>query len=189
MPKAIFRGVKLRYHDQRIKENQVFHRLYFSADFSEPVCEALDWNPGVARDVEQCKLPPRVLSAGLAVLAPNPKPLREHSIEFGYQEIRDFQVHAKHDDEGEYTGAELRFVVVSGHKDLAAYLENWLRAIGTGEGADAQLKVSYAEQTKFEEEGESQPEQAAAGPENIMPDISRTGAGRKRKPTAEASVQ
>ena len=164
MPKAIFRGVKLR---------------------REPVCEALDWNPGVARDVEQCKLPPRVLSAGLAVLAPNPKPLREHSIEFGYQEIRDFQVHAEH------TGAELRFVVVSGHKDLAAYLENWLRAIGTGEGADAQLKVSYAEQTKFEEEGESQPEQAAAGPENIMPDISRTGAGRKRgnKPTAEASVQ
>lgn len=174
MPNMIFRGAWIRYFDVRMSEGGQFVRIHLTANFSKPVCEAMDWDPDLPKAIESAKLEGRKSATNL-ILTPNGD-LAKHEIQFAVNDISDFSVHRVAEEGKESKRTELRFTARSPER-IAKYLEEYLAKIGEGQG---QLKVSYEHQEdlplqtdKQEEPAEDSEEQPSTGT------LARKGAMKK----------
>ena len=147
MPKLILRGTFIRFIDLRYDEKSKtpYTKINFTADFSDPVREALEWGEPAAGftsgDLEG------EYTASHLILTPNGKELRTHEIQINAQSIGDFSFHhvKGREDEGEHD--ELRFQVVTSDPEAPLKLRDYIAAIGKGE---AQLRVNYEQQESLD---------------------------------------
>lgn len=146
MGKLIFRGAYIRYMDVRQDEDAgAFVRLHLTADYSQPVQEAMDWEP-VPESITSAKLAGRLAATHL-ILTPNGPELRQHELQLSCTDVCDFQLFRVQNDDGETTRTELRFQAKSAQDGAAALVENYIRRIGKGIG---QLRVSYTKQEELD---------------------------------------
>lgn len=141
MPQILFRGTTLRYIDLRRDEGGSFTRLHLTADYSEPVQEAMGWEP-IPESVTTCKLSGKINAVSM-VLTPTDKALQRNEIQMEASEVGDFTLAPTKDDEGSITGHELRFVLRTNESAAWAALGQYFVTIGQGTAA---LKVTFAEQ-------------------------------------------
>jgi hypothetical protein len=144
MPKLLFRGAYVRFVDLRFddKSKTTYTKLNFTASFSEPIREAMEWGappPGFS----SAKLDGSMTATHL-VLTPNGRELKTHELQLDAREISGFEFHRVKD--GESTAEELRFQIVTSVDGAAAQIEQYIRAIGKGEG---QLRVNYEQQSEL----------------------------------------
>jgi len=143
MSQLTFRGAFLRFADLRHKkEAGVFARLHFTADLTKPVMEAMEWAeiPDCMNSAKLCGL----LTARNLVLTPNQKELRKSEIQLDCNEVGDFQLFRVQDkDDKDSTRTELRFVARVVARGAIAVCEEYLRTVGTSQGA---LKIAYEDQ-------------------------------------------
>lgn len=150
MPKLIFRGSFIRFVDLRYDEKAKtrYVKLNMSAEFTDPVREAMGWSP----------LPDSFTGADLSgeltatkfVLTPNGKEINTE-LALDVKQVADFSVVRVKDDQEGATHCELRFQIVTTAKGAAALAEAYLDVVGKGQG---QLRVNYEEQTKMDLGGE-----------------------------------
>jgi hypothetical protein len=146
MPKLIFRAALIRFVDLRYddKSKVKYVKINFTAAFSEPVREALEWGAPPA-GFASAKLDGD-MNANHFVLTPDGKELRMHELQMDSTGISNFEVHRVKVGEDSHEN-ELRFQVVTSVKGAAAMIEAYLEAIGKG---TAQLRVNYEQQTPLE---------------------------------------
>lgn len=138
----IFRGTHIRYFDGRQEEGGAFVRIHLTSEFSEPVMEAMEWEePGSS--VTDAKLDGELLGTHL-ILTPGDKLLSGSEIQFGIRSAEDFKVVSV--TEGDSKRRELRFIVRSSADGVAALVDQYIRVVGTHQGA---LKVSYVKQEQL----------------------------------------
>lgn len=142
MPKLILRGAYIRYADiRRDDEAGMFTRVHFTADFSEPVREAMEWGEPPS-SIQSAKLDGNVTATHL-ILTPNGRELKQHELQLDVTEVADFQYFRVKDGESNSTHAELRFIVRTPVDGAGALIEQYIRHIGKG---PAQLRINYEEQ-------------------------------------------
>ena len=146
MPKLIFRAAYIRYVDLRYddKSKVKYVKINFTAAFSEPVREAMEWGEPPA-GFASAKLDGD-LTASHFVLTPDGKELKQHELQLDATGIGGFEVHRIQVGEDSHEN-ELRFQVVTSMTSAAAMLENYIEAIGKSAG---QLRVNYAQQTEMD---------------------------------------
>ena len=147
MPQILFRGTTLRYLDLRRDEGGSFTRLHLTADYSEPVQQAMGWEP-IPESVTTCKLSGKIAAVNM-VLTPTDKALQRNEIQMEASEVGDFALAPTKNDDGDVTGHELRFVLRTNESAAWAALGQYFVAMGQGTAA---LKVTFAEQTTLEGE-------------------------------------
>jgi hypothetical protein len=188
MPTLNLRGAYIRYLDVRPKEGMVLSRLHMTADFSDTVCGEMGWGHELKDQIKDSAGLEGLIGAGQMVLTPNSRDLKTHEMQFAFHEVRDFKLHIVTGEDGETSGAEVRFVLVSAAPQAAELTAAWFANIGTGEPV-ANLRLRYAEQAKITEEQMQAAKDAEPGDDarqGVLPDISITGGhGRGRKRTAE----
>lgn len=145
MPKLIFRGAYVRYVDLRYddKSKVKYVKINFTAAFSEPVREAMEWGEPPA-GFSSAKLDGD-LSASHFILTPDGKELKIHELQIDAKSIGNFEVVRVQIGEDSYEN-ELRFQVVTSAAGAASLLESYLEAIGKGTG---QLRVNYDRQEEL----------------------------------------
>jgi hypothetical protein len=143
MNKLLFRGAYVRYFDVRAGEDGVFSRIHFTADFSSPVRDEMEWED-VPECVPSCKLTGK-LDGRHAVLTPTQQTLLQHELQLAVSDIGDFQLHRIQGKDGESTKTELRFVARSAQEGAAGLVENWMRRVGQ-EAAALSIHFERAEQ-------------------------------------------
>jgi hypothetical protein len=141
-----FRGAVLKHFDVRQgKEGgDVFVRIHMSADYSDQVCEKMDWEP-LSESIKECKLTGELLATNF-ILTPADKQLTQYELNFDISSVEDFQVVALKDDEGDVCGRELRFVVRTPKDGVEAFCGQYIRRVGRHAGA---LKIGYTVQEKL----------------------------------------
>jgi len=154
MPKLTIRGAYIRFVDVRYDEKSktVYTKINFTASFSDPVRDAMEWGappPGFA----SAKLDGELVAKNL-VLTPNGN-LKNHEFELDAKEIGNFEVVRIANESGDGTTLELRFQVVSGDSAAPRKLQTYLSNVGKGE---AVLKVGYEAQSELEMEAEGEQE-------------------------------
>lgn len=155
MSKITFRGAHVRYFDVRKeKESAPFVRLHITAEMTNPVMEAMEWQP-IPECVDKCNLG-GILSSRNLILTPNQKELRDQEIELECSQVSDFQLHRIADGESRRT--ELRFIIRANEDKAPTLLWEYLRVVGQAEGA---LKISYSSQEKLPL-GEDEPTEEGA---------------------------
>ena len=151
MPKLIFRGAFIRFVDLRYddKSKVAYTKLNFTAAFSDPIREAMEWGEPPA-GFNSAKLDGTLTATNL-ILTPNGKELKQHEIQIDCKEISGFEfVSVK---EGDSTRQELRFQIVTAVDGAEAIIGAYIRAIGKGEG---QLRIGYEQQAEMPLEEEKQ---------------------------------
>jgi hypothetical protein len=161
MPKLIFRGAYIRFVDLRYddKSKQKYVKLNFTAAFSEPVREALEWGePPVGFD--SAKLDGD-LTASHFVLTPDGKELRQHELQLDSTAISNFEFARVKVGEDSFEN-QLRFQIVTSAVGATGQVEAYIEAIGK---STAQLRVNYEQQAEMPLEDKQEPlisrEQAA----------------------------
>jgi hypothetical protein len=138
----VFRGTHIRYFDGRQEEGGAFVRIHLTAEFSEPVMEAMDWEePGSS--VTDAKLDGELHGTHL-ILTPGDKLLSRSEIQFDIRSAEDFKVVTV--TEGDSKRRELRFIVRSSADGVAALVDQYIRVVGTHQGV---LKISYVKQEQL----------------------------------------
>src|ERR1035437_10726781 len=99
MPKLLFRGAYVRFVDLRFddKSKTTYTKLNFTASFSEPIREAMEWGappPGFS----SAKLDGSMTATHL-VLTPNGRELKTHELQLDAREISGFEFHRVKDGE------------------------------------------------------------------------------------------
>ncbi len=161
MPKLIFRAAYIRFVDLRYddKSKQKYVKLNFTAAFSEPVREALEWGEPPA-GFASAKLDGD-LTASHFILTPDGKELRKHELQMDSTGIGNFEITRVKVGEDSYEN-ELRFQIVTSAFGAAGRVEAYLELIGKG---SAQLRVNYEQQGEIPlddaQERLISPEQAA----------------------------
>ena len=149
MSNIVFRGAFIRSSDLRHKEELgVFARIHFGSDISDPIIEAMDWEP-VPDCMESAKLT-GTLTARNLVLTPNQKELRQHEIEMECTEVSDFQLFRIQGDDGESTRTELRFTARVMEPGAIGRIENYVRLVGMSPKSAGALKVTFEHQEKLD---------------------------------------
>lgn len=145
MSTITFRGAFVRFADLRQKEEAgVFARLHLTADMSDPVREAMDWQE-IPDCVDQTKLTGSLTGRNM-ILTPNDKSLRQHEIQMEVSELSDFQLFRTRDGEGDLEREELRFIARVVEQYAIDKVERYLRIVGQAPGA---LKVAYEKQEEL----------------------------------------
>lgn len=147
-----FRGAKIRYYDGRHNEGGSFVRLHITAEFTQPVLEAMGWtDPGPSGyDV---KLTGELVGTHL-VLTPNDKKLREREISLDINEVSAFKLVTIEKDE--VKRRELRFVIRTPSPEAVTLVDGYVRSVRDNEAA---LKISYSKQeTLLTDQPEANPE-------------------------------
>ena len=187
MPKLIFRGAYIRFVDLRYddKSKQKYVKLNFTAAFSEPVREALEWGePPVGFD--SAKLDGD-LTASHFVLTPDGKELRQHELQLDSTGISNFEFARVKVGEDSFE-QQLRFQIVTSAVGAAGRVEAYIEAIGK---STAQLRVNYAQQSEMPLEDKQEPlispEQARDTSEEAD-SIEETGNPDAAAPLAPAAV-
>jgi hypothetical protein len=184
LPKLIFRGSYIRFVDLRYDEKSKtpYLKLNFTASFSEPVREAMEWGEPPA-GYGACDLDGE-FSATHFILTPNGRELKQAEIQMSAKSIGDFQLYRVKGEDGDSTHYELRFQVVTPDVDAAAKLQGYIAIIGKGE---AQLRVNYEAQSELEMEAEAVEEpdrlisKEQAADTGVIDDVSERPS-RRRKP-------
>ncbi len=146
MQKLIFRGCYIRYYDGRHDEDAgAFVRIHLTADYSEPVQEAMGWE-AVPESIQSAKLTGRLAATHL-ILTPNGRELKQHELQISCNDVCDFQLFRVKNEDGETTSTELRFQAKTSQAGAAALIENYVARIGKGAG---QLRVSYTKQEELD---------------------------------------
>ncbi len=146
MAQIIFRGVSIRYADLRLKEEAgVFARLHLSADDTDTVREAMDWEK-MPDCVDSCKLSGAFMGKHFELI-PNDRNLKQFGLTLDISEVEDFRLVPVKNEDGEITDRKLRFIVRSTQKGAIALAEEYLTRMGSHVG---QLKLSYAKQEKLD---------------------------------------
>jgi hypothetical protein len=142
MPKLIFRAALIRFVDLRYDEKSKakYVKINFTASFSEPVREAMEWGEPPA-GFASAKLDGD-LTASHIILTPDGKELSQHELQMDISGASGFEVHRVKVGEDSHEN-ELRFQVVTSAPGAAARLEAYLEVIGKG---TAQLRVNYEQQ-------------------------------------------
>jgi len=142
VPKMILRGAYIRFVDLRYDENSksTYTKLNFTSAFSEPVREAMEWGEP-PQGFASAKLDGE-MTATHFILTPNGKELKQHELQLDAKDISKFELHRVKAGEDSTTN-ELRFQIVTSVGGAAALVEQYIRAIGRGEG---QLRVNYEQQ-------------------------------------------
>jgi hypothetical protein len=153
MPKLIFRGAYIRFVDLRYddKSKQKYVKLNFTAAFSEPVREALEWGePPVGFD--SAKLDGD-LTASHFILTPDGKELRQHELQLDSTGISNFEFARVKVGEDSFEN-QLRFQIVTSAVGAAGRVEAYIEAIGKG---TALLGVNYEQQAEMPLEDKQEP--------------------------------
>ena len=182
MPKLLFRGAHIRFVDVRYDQNSktTYTKINFTASFSEPVREAMEWGEPPA-GFASAKLDGDFNATHL-ILTPNGKELKQHELQINAKEIGNFELVRVANDGGDSTSNELRFQVVTADPEAAAKLSEYIAVIGRGEG---QLRVNYEAQSELEMEAEETQERLIS--EEQAADTTKEdavavgGRGRKKK--------
>ena len=159
MSKILFRGAIVHFADIRRAESGLFDRLHLTADFTEPVAEAMEW-----ATIPDCCTSSKLsgeLAAQTLTLTPTAKALKQHEMELECGDVSDFQVVVVKGEDGESSHRELRFVARSAQEGAAAAVESWIRVMGEGLAA---LKISYTEQSTLDLAGEGAGKEDPAEP-------------------------
>ncbi len=138
----------MRYYDGRQnKEGGPFTRIHLSADFTQPICDAMEW--GDPQDGAKSSKLEGSLSATNLIITPNGRELKQHEMQLNVQEIRDFTfVRGTTDEEtGKVKADRLDFIAISVQPGAGALVESYIAMIGKGAG---QLRVGYEEQSKMD---------------------------------------
>ena len=145
MPKLIFRAAYIRCVDLRYddKSKNKYVKLNFTAAFSEPVRQAMEWGEPPA-GFASAKLDGD-LTASHFILTPDGLELRQHEVQMDATGISNFEV-ARVKVGNDSTENELRFQLVTTVPGAAARIEAYLEAIGKG---TAQLRVNYEQQEEM----------------------------------------
>lgn len=169
MESITFRGAFVRHYDGRKGEGGAFVRIHMTADFSDTVVEALEWeDPG--HSSTDTKLEGELMASNF-ILTPGDKMLAQYEIQFGIRSVGDFKMVRVVD--GESKRRELRFTIGSNVAGVAAMVDDYIRRVGDHQGA---LKVSYSREeqqalplrtasTAKEKEPEAPEPKAEAAPE------------------------
>ena len=153
MPKLIFRGAFIRFVDLRYddKSKQKYVKLNFTAAFSDPVREALEWGePPVGFD--SAKLDGD-LTASHFVLTPDGKELRQHELQLDSTGISNFEFARVKVHEDSFEN-QLRFQIVTSAVGATGQVEAYIEAIGK---STAQLRVNYEQQAEMPLEDKQEP--------------------------------
>ena len=153
MPKLIFRGAFIRFVDLRYddKSKQKYVKLNFTAAFSDPVREALEWGePPVGFD--SAKLDGD-LTASHFILTPDGKELRQHELQLDSTGISNFEFARVKVDEDSFEN-QLRFQIVTSAVGATGQVEAYIEAIGK---STAQLRVNYEQQAEMPLEDKQEP--------------------------------
>ncbi len=169
----LFRGSVLKFFDLRQgKEGaDVFVRIHMSADFSEQVREAMEWDVG--ESPTDAKLPGELLATSF-ILTPGDPQLRDFELNFAITSVEDFRVVTLKDDDGEPCGRELRFVVRTPTDGVEAYLGQYVRRVGRHQGA---LKISYSKQPKEQTELDLQGDLPLSPTDEMIANMARAEVG------------
>lgn len=144
MPKLILHGAYVHYNDTRRDETKVFSRLHCTADYSEPVQEAMKWEP-LPGSLKSGKLDGELAATHL-ILTPSGRELKQHELQIGVSEVSAFEyVRVKEGEDGSVK-LELRFVIKTAHPGAAAMVESYLGMVGYGAG---QMRIGYEEQDEL----------------------------------------
>lgn len=159
MPKLILRGTQVRFVDLRYddKSKMVYCKINFTAAFSEPVREKMEWGEPPA-GFASAKLDGEFTAKNF-ILTPNGREMKAQEIQVQAKEIGNFELHRVKNDDGESTSNELRFQIVTPDPEAAAKLAQYLSVVGKGE---AQLRVDYEAQSDLEMEAEAEEEKQGA---------------------------
>lgn len=138
----ILRGVSIRFVDLRYDEKSkvTYTKLNFTAAFSNPVREAMEW-ADLPDGFSSAKLDGD-LTASHLILTPDDKALKQHEIQLDIQSASNFEVHRVKSGE-DSTETELRFQVVTSQDGAEAIAGAYLRAIGK---SGASLRINYEQQ-------------------------------------------
>lgn len=158
MPSLTFRGAFIRYFDCRLNESGTFTRIHGSADFSEPIREAMGW-PQISSEIESCKLAGTLAGDNL-VVSPTDKTLKQFEFQMGVGEVTDFEVVRVKEEDGDSIRTELRFKIRTTAGTAAAQLYDYLSKVGK---APAAMKLRYSEQGSLTEETSEAVEKQEAG--------------------------
>ena len=153
MPKLIFRGAFIRFVDLRYddKSKQKYVKLNFTAAFSDPVRETLEWGePPVGFD--SAKLDGD-LTASHFVLTPDGKELRQHELQLDSTGISNFEFARVKVHEDSFEN-QLRFQIVTSAVGATGQVEAYIEAIGK---STAQLRVNYEQQAEMPLEDKQEP--------------------------------
>jgi hypothetical protein len=153
MSKLIFRGAYIRFVDLRFddRSKQKYVKLNFTAAFSDPVREALEWGePPVGFD--SAKLDGD-LTASHFVLTPDGKELRQHELQLDSTVISNFEFARVKVGEDSFE-QQLRFQIVTSAVGAAGRIEAYIEAIGK---STAQLRVNYEQQAEMPLEDKQEP--------------------------------
>jgi hypothetical protein len=146
MPKILFRGATLRHVTIQDDEAGVFTRIHVSADYSDTVARAMEWEEKIADGITSAKLEGSLNATNL-VLTPNGNGLKQNEVKLDVSEVADFQFfRSKPGEDGGAVETELRFVILCNQPGAAALLEDYKRTVGKGKAA---LRVGYEEQSEL----------------------------------------
>ena len=153
MPKLIFRGAYIRFVDLRFddRSKQKYVKLNFTAAFSDPVREALEWGEPPA-GFDSAKLDGD-LTASHFILTPDGKELRQHELQLDSTGISNFEFARVKVGEDSFEN-QLRFQIVTSAVGATGQVEAYIEAIGK---STAQLRVNYEQQAEMPLEDKQEP--------------------------------
>ena len=153
MPKLIFRGAYIRFVDLRFddRSKQKYVKLNFTAAFSDPVREALEWGEPPA-GFDSAKLDGD-LTASHFILTPDGKELRQHELRLDSTAISNFEFARVKVGEDSFEN-QLRFQIVTSAVGATGQVEAYIEAIGK---STAQLRVNYEQQAEMPLEDKQEP--------------------------------
>ena len=153
MPKLIFRGAYIRFVDLRFddRSKQKYVKLNFTAAFSDPVREALEWGEPPA-GFDSAKLDGD-LTASHFILTPDGKELRQHELQLDSTAISNFEFARVKVGEDSFEN-QLRFQIVTSAVGATGQVEAYIEAIGK---STAQLRVNYEQQAEMPLEDKQEP--------------------------------
>lgn len=145
MPKLIFRGASVRYFDTRMSQGgeAVFVRIHVSADFTELVRTAMEWQE-LPDSFTEGKLSGEIAAHQISMKGSKGLGL---SFEMAVKSIADFKVVTIKEENSSHR--ELRFVIVTDEHGAYTTVGNFVETAGK---ATCQLTVHYSEQAQITEE-------------------------------------
>jgi hypothetical protein len=168
MSKLIFRGAYIRFVDLRFddRSKQKYVKLNFTAAFSDPVREALEWGEPPA-GFDSAKLDGD-LTASHFILTPDGKELRQHELQLDSTVISNFEFARVKVGEDSFE-QQLRFQIVTSAVGAAGRIEAYIEAIGKSTAQlaempleDKQEPLISREQARDTSEETDEPTDAAA---------------------------
>lgn len=165
MPESIiFRGAQIVNFDMRQspKGESTYIRIHMRADFSQPVMEAMGWEPrpegwGGADLIGE-------LTGVAAMMKPSSPQLKQYGFKMPIKQVKDFKLVVLKQKEENDDDLVLTFVIETNSKRAYVTLGNWIENLGKDKG---QLTVSYTEQTVIgNADGPNEDQRQAALAEN-----------------------